>query len=154
MKWKLSAEIRLTAIRERQHRNEVEANWPKKNYFCNSVWNFSYFCNSSWNFRGQFLPTWFAPRDKLCPPRVNTLYCLEEWRDKQRIPPAVDSFTPRGQSSLLGYNFALGGQSLPLGAKLRMKKLRIPTGTARFPKYSSPNNDHFSCITLVVYFSY
>jgi hypothetical protein len=36
-----------------------------------------------------------------------------------RWPPG-DNFTPRRQSSLLGDNFAHGGQSLPLGAKLRM----------------------------------
>jgi hypothetical protein len=38
---------------------------------------------------------------------VNTLYCLEEWRDEQKISPPGDKIHPRGQS-------------LPLGAKLRM----------------------------------
>jgi hypothetical protein len=38
---------------------------------------------------------------------VNTLYCLEEWRGEQKISPLGDNFTP-------------GGESLPLGAKLRM----------------------------------
>jgi hypothetical protein len=51
---------------------------------------------------------------------VNALYCLEEWRGEQRISPPGDNFTLRGQSSLLGNNVAPGGQSLPLGAKLRM----------------------------------
>jgi hypothetical protein len=51
---------------------------------------------------------------------VNTLYCFEEWRGEQRISPPRDNFTSRGQNSLLGDNFAPGGQSLPLGAKLRM----------------------------------
>jgi hypothetical protein len=45
---------------------------------------------------------------------VNTLYCLEEWRGEQGI------------TSPLGDNFTPGGQSLPLGVKLRMG-LR-PTG--------------------------
>jgi hypothetical protein len=51
---------------------------------------------------------------------VNTLYCLEEWRDEQRISPPGDNFTTRGKSSLLGDNYAPGGQSLPLVLKLRM----------------------------------
>jgi hypothetical protein len=51
---------------------------------------------------------------------VNTLYCLEEWRGDQRIYPPGDNFTPREQSAVLGYKFAPGGQSFPLGAKLWM----------------------------------
>jgi hypothetical protein len=54
------------------------------------------------------------------PPGVNTLYCLEEWRGKQRISPPGENVTPRGQNSPLGNNFAPGGKSLPLGPKLRM----------------------------------
>jgi hypothetical protein len=46
-------------------------------------------------------------------PRVNTLYCLEEWRGEQRISPPGDNFTPGGL-------IRRWGQSLPLGAKLRM----------------------------------
>jgi hypothetical protein len=41
---------------------------------------------------------------------VNTLHCVEEWRDEQRISPPEDNFTPMGQSSPLGDNFAPGGQ--------------------------------------------
>jgi hypothetical protein len=57
---------------------------------------------------------------------VNTLYCLEEWRGKQRISPPGDNFTPRGQNSPLGDKFTPGGQirpwgqSFPHGMKLRM----------------------------------
>jgi hypothetical protein len=51
---------------------------------------------------------------------VNTLFCLAEWKGKQRISPPGDNFTPMGQNSPLGDNFAPGGQCLPLGAKLRM----------------------------------
>jgi hypothetical protein len=40
---------------------------------------------------------------------MNTVYCLEEWRGKQRISPPGDYFTPRGQNSPLGDNFAPGG---------------------------------------------
>jgi hypothetical protein len=36
---------------------------------------------------------------------VNTIYCLEEWRGKQRIAPPGVNFTPRGQNSPLGDNF-------------------------------------------------
>jgi hypothetical protein len=61
------------------------------------------------DIRGLFLTSPLAPRGEICPlgvkfppstPRVYTLYCLEEWRGKQRITP--------------------GGQSLPLGVKLTM----------------------------------
>jgi hypothetical protein len=48
------------------------------------------------------------------PPGVNTFYCFEEWRVKQRISPLG------GQNSPLGDNFATGGKSLPLVAKLRL----------------------------------
>jgi hypothetical protein len=60
--------------------------------------------------RGPFL-TWLAPRGELgpqgkclplcSPPWVNILYCLEEWRSKQRISPPSGNFTPRGQTSPL-----------------------------------------------------
>jgi hypothetical protein len=46
-------------------------------------------------------------------PRVNTLYCFEEWRGKQRISPPGDKFTPGGQ-------LRPWVKSLPLGAKLRI----------------------------------
>jgi hypothetical protein len=96
----------------------------------------TYFC------RCQFLTKWFAPRGKVAPRGVNgphgwtlsprgnvhpfvhprgwTLYSLEVWRGEQIISPPGDNFTPRGQSSHLGYNFDPGGQSLPLGVNLRM----------------------------------
>jgi hypothetical protein len=41
---------------------------------------------------------------------VNTLYCLEKWRDKQIISPPVDNFTPRGQNSPLGAKFSPRGE--------------------------------------------
>jgi hypothetical protein len=47
-------------------------------------------------------------------PVVNTLYCLEEFH-----PLGITS-PPRRQNSPMGDNFAPGGESLPLGAKLRM----------------------------------
>jgi hypothetical protein len=66
----------------------------------------------------------------LCsPPGVNTLYYLEEWRSKQRIKPPGDNFTLGGQNSPLEDNFAPGGQSLRLWAKLRIGLsdfLRLP----------------------------
>jgi hypothetical protein len=40
------------------------------------------------------------------PPGLNIISCSEEWRGKQRI-------SPQGIISLLGDNFAPGGQSLP-----------------------------------------
>jgi hypothetical protein len=36
-----------------------------------------------------------APRDEICYLGVNTLYCLEEWRGKQRISTPGDNFIPR-----------------------------------------------------------
>jgi hypothetical protein len=30
------------------------------------------------------------------PPGVNSIYCLEEWRDRQIISLLGDNFTPRG----------------------------------------------------------
>jgi hypothetical protein len=36
-----------------------------------------------------------APRDEICYLGVNTLYCLEEWRGKQRISTPGDNFVPR-----------------------------------------------------------
>jgi hypothetical protein len=41
---------------------------------------------------------------------VNTLYYLEEWRDKKRISSPGDNFTPRGQNSPLGDNFTPRGK--------------------------------------------
>jgi hypothetical protein len=41
---------------------------------------------------------------------VYTLYCLEEWRGKQKISPPGDNFIPRGQNSKLGDNFAPGSK--------------------------------------------
>jgi hypothetical protein len=75
--------------------------------------------------RGEFCPQGWTLCPKECPSLrsplgVNTLYCLEEYRGEQRISPLGDNFTPRRQSSLLVDTFAPGGQSLPLGAKLRM----------------------------------
>jgi hypothetical protein len=68
-----------------------------------------------------------APRGDICPlgemftPSFTLSgYYLKEWRDELRISPPGDNYTPRGQNSLLVDNFAPGGQSLPLGAKLRM----------------------------------
>jgi hypothetical protein len=63
---------------------------------------------------------------------VNTLYCLEKWRGKQRI-------------SLPGNNFQLlpWDQSLPLGGKLRMgirKALRISV-YALFPAFGAPKTN-------------
>jgi hypothetical protein len=45
---------------------------------------------------------------------------LEEWRGEQSISPPEDNFTLRSKKYLLGDIFAPRGQSLPLGAKLRM----------------------------------
>jgi hypothetical protein len=39
------------------------------------------------------------------PPGVNNLYCLEEWKGKERISAPGDNFSPRGQNSPLGDNF-------------------------------------------------
>jgi hypothetical protein len=49
-----------------------------------------------------------APRGEICPlgecsplcspPGVTTLYCLEEWRDKQRISPLGDKIHPWGSN--------------------------------------------------------
>jgi hypothetical protein len=64
-----------------------------------------------------------SPRGKVHPsftPRVNTLYCLVDWRGEQRISPPGDNFTPSGKNSPLGDNFAPGSQSLPSGAKLNL----------------------------------
>jgi hypothetical protein len=72
-------------------------------------------------FRGPFLTSPLTPRGELGPhgwnlsprgnvhpfvhpPGVISLYCLEEWRGKQRI-------SPPGDNSPLGDNFASGGQS-------------------------------------------
>jgi hypothetical protein len=48
---------------------------------------------------------------------VITLYCLEEWRGKQRISPPGDNFTLRGQNSPLGDYFGPGVKVCP---ELRM----------------------------------
>jgi hypothetical protein len=48
-------------------------------------------------------------------PGVNTLFCLEEWRGKQRILPQGDNFTLRGQNSPLGDNFKELASGLPNG---------------------------------------
>jgi hypothetical protein len=54
--------------------------------------------------------------------RVNTLYCLEEWKEKQIISLPGDNFTPALGDKIhnWGENFAPGGQSLPLESKLRI----------------------------------
>jgi hypothetical protein len=92
-------------------------------------WAIFFFFTSSMAPRGEiFLPGGCSPLRS--PPGVNTLYCLEEWRSKQRISPLGIFSPPKGQIHPLGTtsplvdNFAPGGQlrpwgqSLPLGAKL------------------------------------
>jgi hypothetical protein len=44
---------------------------------------------------------------------VNTLDCLEEWRNEHRNSPLGDNFTPRGQISPLGNNFTPGVKVSP-----------------------------------------
>jgi hypothetical protein len=82
-----------------------------------SIYNFQ----AALNHGSQFLTTWFAPRGERCPlggmftpsftPRGEhcTVY-LEEGGVKQRISPTVDYFTPRGQNSPPGDNFAPRGE--------------------------------------------
>jgi hypothetical protein len=61
----------------------------------------------------------------VCPQGWTLLYCLEKWRDKQRIPPPRDNFIPRGQNSLLG------DQLRPLGLKF------APRGEAKYgPRFA------------------
>jgi hypothetical protein len=50
---------------------------------------------------------------RISPPGVNTLYCLEEWRGKQRISPPGDNFTPRGQIHPWGTTSPLGVKVFP-----------------------------------------
>jgi hypothetical protein len=65
----------------------------------------------------------FVPQEECSPlhspPGVNTLYCLEEWRGKQRISPPGDNFTPRGQNSPLGDKIHPWGTTSPLRVKVR-----------------------------------
>jgi hypothetical protein len=68
--------------------------------------------------RGPFLTSPLATRGEICPlggmfnPSftlgVNTLYCLEEWRDEQRISPPGDKIHPRGPTSPLGAKLWMG----------------------------------------------
>jgi hypothetical protein len=52
------------------------------------------------------------------PPRVNTLYCLEEWRGEQRISPPGDNFTHRGQIHPWWTTSPLGDKVFPKGPSL------------------------------------
>jgi hypothetical protein len=65
-----------------------------------------------------------SPRGNVHPfahPQGWTLYCLEEWRGEQRISPPGDNFTPpQGTKFTPGEHFRHWGQSLPIGAKLRI----------------------------------
>jgi hypothetical protein len=46
---------------------------------------------------------------------VNILYCLEEWRGKQRISPPEDNFTPRDKIHPWGTTSPLGAKFSPWG---------------------------------------
>jgi hypothetical protein len=69
---------------------------------------------------------------------MNTLYCLEEWRGKQRISPPGDNFTPtRGQNSPLGDKFAPGVKVFPRG--------EVKNGTPVLaPKLGTPDRQELS----------
>jgi hypothetical protein len=64
---------------------------------------------------------------------MNTLYCLEEWRGKQRISLPGDNFTPKAKihpwekNSLLGSKFAPRGEVTngPLVFLTLKRKFRI-----------------------------
>jgi hypothetical protein len=61
-----------------------------------------------------------SPRGEVQPfvyphPGVNTLYCLEERRGKQRISPPGDNFTPRGLIHPWGTTSPLGVKVCPQG---------------------------------------
>jgi hypothetical protein len=107
---------------------KITSNLPR--YWCQQRLVFNYkVCPPGWSLT---LGMKLAPKGDLCPlrgmfnpsftPQERTLNCLEEWRDKQRISPPGDSFTPMGQNSLLRDNFVKvqRGQSFPVGAKLWM----------------------------------
>jgi hypothetical protein len=51
---------------------------------------------------------------------VNTLYCLEEWRGNREFHPQEISSPLKGTKFTPEDNFTPGGQSLPLGVKLRI----------------------------------
>jgi hypothetical protein len=94
--------------------------------------------------QGEFAPLY-------SPPGVNTIFCLEEWRGKQRISPPGDNFTPGGQ-------LRPGGQSLPLGAKLIMglrlgeftHSGRLFTLGSFFKNYRSSANIWTPCTSYVL----
>jgi hypothetical protein len=65
---------------------------------------------------------------------VNTLYCLEEWRGEKIISPPGDKFTPRGQNSPLGDNFAPGVKVLTLLQYLNDATLYSVLKQYRMPK--------------------
>jgi hypothetical protein len=79
-----------------------------------------------------FLTTWFAPRGEVChygwtwPPGLNTLYCLEEWRGKQRISPPGDKIHSWRTTSPLGVKIC------PLGMRLRMALRQLCMHSIKF----------------------
>jgi hypothetical protein len=59
---------------------------------------------------------WFCPLGEMFTPSFSPMG--EHFLLFRRMEGRTENFTPRGQSSLLGENFALGGKTLPLGADL------------------------------------
>jgi hypothetical protein len=54
------------------------------------------------------------------------VFCRVEGQTENFTPSPGDNFTTRRQTSLLGDKVPYGGQSLPLGAKLRMGLCSLP----------------------------
>jgi hypothetical protein len=81
---------------------------------------------------------------------VNTLYCLEEWRGKQRISPPGDNFTPRGQThpwgttSPLGVKFTPGGEVKSGPQAQAHSPLKVKTGVDRWfdPPRANPTGQN------------
>jgi hypothetical protein len=84
---------------------------------------------------------------------VNTLYCLEEWRGKQRISPPGDNFTPRehfhpwGTKSPLGVKFAPRGE-VKKGPQRPI--LNFPTSQLNFGQHFRTKTKKGSIIIAII----
>jgi hypothetical protein len=102
-----------------------------------------------------------APRDEICPlggmftpsftPRVNTLYCLEEWRAKREFhPQGIISYpAPGDKIHLWGTTSALGTKFAPRGEVKNELCLRETQTWCRATDFVSYNTNRILSICVV-----